>query len=87
MCLATLSAPVVAEDVPKPDGMKLIYQHDFEDVRISRNIESGEVQVYFDDMQTPAMTATDKTFGEGRVGFGSFDDIGNFDDVRIYVPE
>jgi len=122
ICLATLSAPVVADDVPKPDGMKLIYQHDFEDsrmdryqifivnekprtkistkttkgtpwtdewhdVRISRNIECGEVQVYFDDMQTPAMTATDKTFGEGRVGFGSFDDIGNFDDVRIYIPE
>jgi hypothetical protein len=60
---------------------------EWHNVRISRNIESGEVMVYFDDMQTPAMTATDRTFGEGRVGFGSFDDIGNFDDVRIYIPE
>lgn len=55
--------------------------------RIVRNAESGEVSVYFDDFNTPVMTATDKTFGEGRVGFGSFDDIGNFDDIRIYVPE
>lgn len=55
--------------------------------RVVRNAESGEITVYFDDLQTPVMTATDKNFGEGRVGFGSFDDIGNFDDIRIYVPE
>ncbi len=60
---------------------------EWHNVRISRNIKHGEVLVYFDDMQTPAMTATDTTFGEGRVGFGSFDDIGNFDDIRIYIPE
>jgi len=55
--------------------------------RIVRNAETGEITVYFDDLKTPVMTATDKTFGEGRVGFGSFDDIGNFDDVKIYVPK
>lgn len=60
---------------------------EWHNVRVTRNIESGNVALYFDDIKTPAMTATDKTFGEGRVGFGSFDDIGNFDDVRIYVPE
>lgn len=54
--------------------------------RIARDIETGEITVYFDDLKTPVMTATDKTFGKGRLGFGSFDDIGNFDDVRIYVP-
>jgi hypothetical protein len=47
----------------------------------------GEITVFFDDLTMPVMTATDKTFNEGRIGFGSFDDIGNFDDVRIYVPE
>lgn len=55
--------------------------------RISRNAETGTITVYFDDLQTPVMTATDTTFVRGLVGFGSFDDIGNFDDVRIYVPE
>lgn len=52
--------------------------------RIVRNAESGEITVFFDDLTIPVMSATDKTFSEGRVGFGSFDDIGNFDDVRIY---
>lgn len=55
--------------------------------RMVRVVKSGEITVYFDDLTTPIMTATDKRFAEGRVGFGSFDDIGNFDDVRIYVPE
>lgn len=55
--------------------------------RIIRNVESGDIQVFFDDLRTPVMTANDKTFREGLVGFGSFDDIGNFDDVKIYVPE
>lgn len=54
--------------------------------RIVRDADTGETTVFFDDLQTPAMTATDTTFTEGRVGFGSFDDIGNFDDVKIYVP-
>ncbi|MBL8813219.1 MAG: hypothetical protein JNM43_23830 [Planctomycetaceae bacterium] len=55
--------------------------------RIVRNVETGEITVYFDDLTKPVMTATDKTFTKGRIGFGSFDDIGNFDDLRIYVPE
>jgi len=55
--------------------------------RIIRKVESGEITVFFDDLKTPVMTAVDKTFVRGRVGFGSFDDIGNFDDVRIYVPD
>ncbi len=55
--------------------------------RIERNAESGDIRVFFDDMMTPVMTATDKSFTSGRLGFGSFDDIGNFDDIRIYVPE
>ena len=54
--------------------------------RIARNAETGEIKVYFDDMQNPVMTAIDKTFDKGRLGFGSFDDIGNFDDIRIYAP-
>ncbi|MFO0976647.1 MAG: hypothetical protein U0996_09635 [Planctomycetaceae bacterium] len=55
--------------------------------RIVRNVDTGEITVYFDDLTKPVMTATDKTFTKGRIGFGSFDDIGNFDDLRIYVPE
>ena len=55
--------------------------------RIVRDVGSGAIMVYFDDLKTPIMTAVDRTFVRGRLGFGSFDDIGNFDDVKIYVPE
>jgi hypothetical protein len=56
---------------------------DWHTVRVERNAESGSIKVYFDDLKEPAMTATDKTFAFGQVGVGSFDDIGNFDDVRL----
>ncbi len=52
--------------------------------RIVRDVESGKIEVFFDDMQKPIMTATDKTFGWGRVGIGSFDDTGRFDDVYLF---
>jgi hypothetical protein len=52
-------------------------------VRIVRTIADGQIAVYFDDMKTPAMTATDKTFTGGRVGIGSFDDTSNWTDFRL----
>lgn len=52
-------------------------------VRIVRQVEPGTIEVYFDDMKTPAMTATDKTFTSGRVGIGSFDDTGNWSEVKL----
>ena len=55
--------------------------------RIVRKVENGSIEVFFDDMTTPVMIATDTTFAEGLVGFGSFDDIGEFDDVKVYVAE
>lgn len=52
-------------------------------VKIVRKVADGTIEVYFDDMATPIMKAEDKTFTWGRVGLGSFDDTGNFDDVRL----
>lgn len=52
--------------------------------RIVRDVATGTIDVYFDDLKTPVMTAVDKTFTWGRVGIGSFDDTGNFDDIRLY---
>lgn len=51
--------------------------------RIVRKADEGTIDVYFDDMETPAMTATDTTFDEGQVGIGSFDDTGQFDNVVV----
>ena len=52
-------------------------------VRVVRKTKSGKIKVFFDDLKKPVMTATDKTFTWGRLGVGSFDDTGNFDNVRI----
>lgn len=52
-------------------------------LRITRYVHSGEIAVFFDDMKTPVMTANDKTFTWGQVGIGSFDDLGDFDDVKV----
>lgn len=56
---------------------------DWHRVKIVRRVESGEIEVYFDDMQTPAMTAKDEAFQWGRIGVGSFDDTADFDDVIL----
>jgi hypothetical protein len=37
-------------------------------------------------MSAPVMTARDKTHGAGYIGFGSFDDTGKIDDIRIWGP-
>ncbi len=33
------------------------------------------------------MTAKDKTFGAGYIGFGTFDDSGRIDNIKIYAPK
>lgn len=53
-------------------------------VRIVRQVEDGLIQVFFDDMKTPAMTAHDQHFLRGRVGLGSFDDTGQFDAIQVW---
>ena len=55
--------------------------------RIERNVTEGSIKVYFDDMTTPIMEATDTHFVEGHIGFGSFDDTGRFDNIKIWAPK
>jgi hypothetical protein len=52
-------------------------------VKIVRDSKSGSIDIYFDDMETPHMSAVDKTFGKGRIGIGSFDDMNDFDDIKL----
>ena len=53
-------------------------------VKIERDTATGDIKIFFDDMKEPVMTAVDKTFTWGQVGVGSFDDIGNWDDVKLW---
>jgi hypothetical protein len=52
-------------------------------VKLVRDTTAGTIEVYFDDMETPHMKAMDKTFGKGRIGIGSFDDMNDFDDIKV----
>ncbi|MDF1844174.1 MAG: hypothetical protein P1U77_22280 [Rubripirellula sp.] len=52
-------------------------------VRLVRDTEQGTIQIFFDDMQTPHMEVKDKTFKEGRIGIGSFDDLNEFDEIVV----
>ena len=54
-------------------------------VRLVRDIDKGTIELFFDDMTKPIMTAVDHRFKAGRVGVGSFDDTGRFDNIKIHA--
>lgn len=61
----------------------LVWGDGWHQVRLVRTVDTGLIEVYFDDMDTPIMRAKDTTFTWGRIGVGSFDDKGNYDDILI----
>jgi len=77
-------APRVAIASKTTDGTNWGETNSWHKVRIERNISEGSIKVYFDDMSSPIMEATDTHFDYGRIGFGSFDDTGRFDNIRIW---
>jgi len=56
-------------------------------VRLVRDLSTGAIELYYDDMTNPIMKATDKTFGPGYIGFGSFDDSGKIDNIKIWADK
>jgi len=55
-------------------------------IRLVRDLETGTIELYVNDMSEPIMTATDVNHGWGYVGFGSFDDVGRMYNLRIWAP-
>ncbi len=55
-------------------------------IKIERELPSGAIRVYFDDMENPIMRGTDKTFGWGMIGVGSFDDAGRYRNITVGEP-
>jgi hypothetical protein len=51
--------------------------------RLLRDVETGRIEIYFDDSSTPVMAAVNHRFRWGRIGVGSFDDTGQFDDLEL----
>lgn len=69
--------------ITENDSPGIPWTNGWHDVKVSFQKDSGLMQVYFDDMQNPVFTAHDKTFQWGRIGIGTFDDNGNFDNVTL----
>lgn len=63
------------------------WDDEWHEVKLVRDPASGDIQVFFDDFKEPAMTARDKTFRTGLVGLGSFDDTGDWDDVKLWAEK
>ena len=53
-------------------------------VKLERKAKNGRIRVYFDDMTKPYMEVMDTSFSRGRIGIGSFDDMNDFDEIRVY---
>ena len=54
-------------------------------VKVVRDTKSGKIEIFFDDMTKPHMSVVDKTFGKGRIGIGSFDDMNDLMTLRSGV--
>jgi hypothetical protein len=56
-------------------------------VKLTHDASSGAVAVTVDGQAVPALEATDRSLGSGKVGFGSFDETGAFRNLKITVIE
>jgi len=52
-------------------------------VRVQRDVNSGSIEVFVDDEPQPRFSVVDNTFKCGQVGLGSFDETGDFTDVKL----
>lgn len=58
--------------------------YDWHILKITRNVGTGIIEAYIDSLETPILTAMDTTFRYGKIGIGSFDDFGDFAEVKLY---
>ena len=63
------------------------WDEDWHTVKLKHDAENGTIEVFFDDNPEPIMTAVNDRFNWGGVGIGSFDDTGQFDDIKLWGIE
>ncbi|HYC85584.1 MAG TPA: hypothetical protein VEB86_10195 [Chryseosolibacter sp.] len=54
-------------------------------VRVERTLTDGKIRIFFDGQLI--QEAVDASFANGYIGFGSFDDSGKVDNIRLWAPE
>ena len=74
--------PRVSIAQERTDGWK--WDTEYHTIRIVRDADSGTIEVFADDMETPIMKTVDTTFTSGTIGIGSFDDTGYFNEVTVW---
>jgi hypothetical protein len=52
-------------------------------VRVQRDVSSGSIKVFVDDGSQPHFSVIDTAFKCGQIGLGSFDETGDFADVKL----
>jgi hypothetical protein len=66
-----------------PDSMPQMKDQAWHRVRLERDPSTGRIEIFVDGSTTPALKATDTTIAAGRVGFGSFDETGEFRNIVV----
>lgn len=67
-------------------GVARLLDQDWHRVRLERRSGAGTIEVFFDGDRSPVLTAVDRTLASGRVGVGSFDEIGEFRSFQLRAP-
>jgi len=77
--------------VDKSDRRKVDYtefepaltDREWHSIRLTRDIETGLINIYRDGTKTPIITVNDQTFLQGKIGFGSFNDTGEIRKITV----
>ena len=56
---------------------------EWQHIKVVHSASRGETRIYFNDMEQPVLVSKDKTFSGGYIGFGSFDEMGQVDNMRL----
>jgi hypothetical protein len=67
----------------QPDSVPQMKDQAWHHVRLERDPASGRIEIFMDGSTVPVLKATDTTIAAGRVGFGSFDETGEFRNIVV----
>ena len=65
------------------EGPGSLTNEDWHKVKLVYDGTTGKVEVWVDGQTSPSLTVVNKTYGAGKVGIGSFFDLGQFRNVKI----
>ncbi|RLD17719.1 MAG: hypothetical protein DRI69_11725 [Bacteroidetes bacterium] len=61
----------------------VLIDREWHKIRLVRDTEAGSIGIFRDGDEAPMISVYDKTFLEGKIGFGSFNDTGEIRSINI----